>query len=50
MKCFICCYDNSDVSKWPNYFANEFGDPQLFLHLDISFSSSNKYADLKKIL
>ena len=33
----------------PVYFTNEFGDPQLFLRLDISFSLSNKYADLKKI-
>ena len=34
------------------YFRNEFGDPQLFLRLDISFSFplSNKYTDLKKIL
>ena len=30
------------------YFANEFGDPQFFfLHLNISVSLSNKYADLK---
>ena len=34
----------------PIYFANEFGDPQFFLHLNISFSLSNKYADLKQIL
>ena len=31
------------------HFANEFGDPQcFFLRLNISFSLSNKYADLKK--
>ena len=32
----------------PLYFANEFGDPQLFLHLNIWFSLNNTYADLKK--
>ena len=54
-KVFLCCYDNSDVSKNgrkitfnPIYFANECGDRQLFLHLNISFSLSNKYANLKK--
>ena len=49
MNCFIFCCDNSDVSKWPIYFANEFGDPQCFLHLNISFSLSTTYADIKKI-
>ena len=49
MNCFIFCRDNSDVSKWPIYFANEFGDPQCFLHLNISFSLSTTYADIKKI-
>ena len=34
----------------PIYFANKFGDPQLFLHLSISISLSNKYADFKIIL
>ena len=29
------------------YFANEFGDLQFVLHLNISFSLSNKNADLK---
>ena len=32
----------------PIYFTNEFGDPNFFLRLNISFSLSNKYADLKK--
>ena len=32
----------------PIYFANEFGDPQFYFHLNISFSLSNKYADFKK--
>ena len=32
----------------PIYFANEFGDPDFVLHLNISFSLSNKHADLKK--
>ena len=34
----------------PIYFANEFDDPRLFLHLSISFSLGNKYADLKNSL
>ena len=34
----------------PIYFANEFDDSRLFLHLSISFSLGNKYAVLKKIL
>ena len=49
MNCFIFCCENSDVSRWPIYFANEFGDPQCFLHLNISFSLSTTYADIKKI-
>ena len=34
VKGFICCYDGSDVSKWPKiifnpiYSGNEFGDPE----------------------
>ena len=28
-----------------NPLANEFGDPQFFLHINISFSLNNKYAD-----
>ena len=32
------------------YFANEFGDPNLFLHLNISFRLSDKYADFEKKL
>ena len=33
----------------PIYFGNEFGDPNVFLHFNISFSLSTKYADAKKI-
>ena len=32
----------------PVYFTNEFGNPRFVLHLNISFSLSNKHADLKK--
>ena len=32
----------------PIYFANEFGDPDFVLHLNISFSLSNKSANYKK--
>ena len=31
----------------PTSFGNEFGDPQFFLQLNISFSLSSKYADFK---
>ena len=31
----------------PTSFANDFGDPQFFLVLNISFSLSSKYADFK---
>ena len=34
----------------PLYFENEFCDPQFLLHLNNSFSLSNKYAYLKNIL
>ena len=32
------------------YFANEVGEPQFFLHRNISFSLSNKYTDFKNML
>ena len=34
IKCYVCCYDNSDASKWEKnlhliqfYFANDSSDP-----------------------
>ena len=42
-------FQNGLKSKFnPIYFADEFGNPNFCLCLDISFSLSKKYADLEK--
>ena len=46
----VAFQNDSKLTFIPIYFANKFGDPQFFLHLKISFSLSDKYEDLKKIL
>ena len=51
VKCFICCYENGrNLTFISIYFENEFDDPQFQFDLNISFSLSNKYANLKKVM
>ena len=52
-KVFLCCHENSDVSKWQkisifnsNYFSNDFVERILF-HISISFSLRNKDRNLE---
>ena len=55
VKCFICCYENSDISKWPKinipiYFVyKKISSTEFILNLPIHYLKVKEGFNAKKI-